>query len=331
MMPRPGTVKPMMATLSPVLPADDDAYGFEVKWDGVRTIAYVTGGSVKLSSRTLRDVTGVYPDVHGVADAVSAGGGRGAVLDGEVVAFDDDGRPSFEKLQSRMNVEVKGLSDPLVTGAPAVYVLFDLLYLDGTSLLDATYEERRAALEALLPGGGGAGWQLPAYVPGNGAAMLAATKAQRLEGVIAKRLGSRYLPGRRGTDWLKVKNVDRQEVVIGGWLPGEGGLTGTLGALAVGVYDGDGVFRYSGRVGTGLTLAERHRLHGLLAPLVTGTSPFVGAQPDKRGCVFVRPELVCEVAFAEWTAIGTLRHPAYKGLRHDKPAADVVREGAATV
>lgn len=328
-MPRPGTVKPMMATLSAVLPADDDAWGFEVKWDGVRTIAYVSGnGVVRLSSRTLRDVTGVYPDVHGVGAAVRAGGGRSAVLDGEVVAFDDTGRPSFEKLQSRMNVEVSGLGDPLVAGAPAVYVLFDLLWLDGRSLLDAPYEERRAALSALLPGDGGVGWQAPDYVPGQGAAMLAATRAQRLEGVIAKRLGSRYLPGRRGTDWLKVKNVTRQEVVIGGWLPGEGGLTGTLGALAVGVYDEDGLFRYSGRVGTGLTLAERHRLHGLLAPLATDESPFVGAQPDKRGCVFVRPELVCEVAFAEWTAIGTLRHPAYKGLRHDKPARDVIREAA---
>lgn len=327
MMPRPGTLVPMMATLSPALPADDDAYGFEVKWDGVRTLAYVSDGGVRLSSRTLRDVTRVYPDVHGVAAEL---GGRNAVLDGEVVAFDDSGVPSFEKLQPRMNVEVSGLGDPLVTGAPAVYVLFDLLYLDGRSLLNATYEERRAELEALLPDRGGSGWQLPAYVVGNGAAMLAATKAQRIEGVIAKRLGSRYLAGKRGTDWLKVKNVDRQEFVIGGWLPGEGGLTGTLGALAIGVYDDGGSLRYAGRVGTGLTLAERHRLHGLLAPLVTDESPFVGAQPDKRGCVFVRPELVCEVAFAEWTAIGTLRHPAYKGLRHDKPARDVVREGAAT-
>ncbi|RIQ11262.1 DNA ligase [Jiangella rhizosphaerae] len=323
-MPRPDTIVPMMASPSAVLPADDDAWGFEVKWDGVRTIAYIDdGGGVRLSSRTLRDVTRVYPDVHGVAEALR---GRQAVLDGEVVAFDDAGRPSFEKLQSRMNVEVSGVSDPLVTGAPAVYVLFDLLYVDGRSLLDATYEERRAELDALLPAGGGAGWQVPAYVPGNGAAMLAATKAQRLEGVIAKRLGSRYLPGKRGREWLKVKNVSRQEVVIGGWLPGEGGLTGTLGALAVGVYDDGGEFRYAGRVGTGLTLAERHRLAGLLAPLVVDVSPFVGAQPDKRGCVFVRPELVCEVAFAEWTAIGTLRHPAYKGLRHDKPARNVVRE-----
>ncbi|TDD64848.1 DNA ligase [Jiangella aurantiaca] len=324
MMPRPDTITPMMASPSAVLPPDDDAWGFEVKWDGVRTIAYVQDGAIRLSSRTLRDVTRVYPDVHGVAAALD---GRNAVLDGEVVAFDDDGRPSFEKLQSRMNVEVSGMADPLVAGAPAVYVLFDLLYLDGRSLLNAPYEERRAELDALLPAGG-PGWQVPAYVPGNGSAMLAATKAQRLEGVIAKRLGSRYLPGKRGRDWLKVKNVNRQEVVIGGWLPGEGGLTGTLGALAVGVYDEGGELRYAGRVGTGLTLAERHRLSGLLSPLVAEASPFVGAQPDKRGCVFVRPELVCEVAFAEWTAIGTLRHPAYKGLRHDKQARDVVRERA---
>ncbi|PZF82649.1 non-homologous end-joining DNA ligase [Jiangella anatolica] len=313
----------MMATLSDRLPADDDRWGFEVKWDGVRTIAYVSGGEVKLSSRTLRDVTRVYPDVHGVAAALD---GRDAVLDGEIVAFDDTGRPSFEKLQSRMNVEVSGLSDRLVTGAPAVYLLFDLLYLDGRSLLDATYEERRAALDELLPSGG-SGWQRPDYVAGNGAAMLEATKAQRLEGVIAKRLASRYQPGKRGTDWLKVKNVNRQEVVIGGWFAGEGGLSGTLGALAIGVYEGDEL-RYSGRVGTGFTVAERRRLAGLLAPLASGASPFVGAQPDKRGCVFVRPELVCEVAFAEWTAIGTLRHPAYKGLRTDKPARDVVRETA---
>lgn len=324
MMPRPDTITPMMATLSPQLPPEDGGWGFEVKWDGVRTIAYVEDGRIRLSSRTLRDVTRVYPDVHGVGAALD---GRDAVLDGEVVAFDDTGRPSFEKLQSRMNVEVRGLDDPLVAGAPAVYVLFDLLYLDGRSLLNASYEERRAELDALLPAGG-PGWTVPAYVPGDGAAMLAATRAQRLEGVIAKRLASRYQPGKRGHDWLKVKNVDRQEVVIGGWLPGEGGLAGTIGALAVGVYDDEGELRYAGRVGTGLTLAERRRLAGLLAPLATGESPFAGAQPDKPGCVFVRPELVCEVAFTEWTAIGTLRHPAYKGLRHDKPPRDVVREAA---
>ncbi|SDS94692.1 bifunctional non-homologous end joining protein LigD [Jiangella sp. DSM 45060] len=324
MMPRPDTITPMMATLAPALPPDDGGWGFEVKWDGVRTIAYVTDDGVRLSSRTLRDVTRVYPDVHGVASALT---GRRVILDGEVVAFDDTGRPSFEKLQSRMNVEVSGLSDPLVTGAPAVYVLFDLLWLDDRSLMDAPYSERRGLLDELLPSGG-PGWTVPAYVPGDGAAMLAATKAQRLEGVIAKRLASRYLPGKRGRDWLKVKNVSRQEVVIGGWLPGEGGLTGTVGALAVGVYSPDGAFRYAGRVGTGFTLAERRRLASLLAHLAAEASPFVGAQPDKPGCVFVRPELVCDVAFAEWTAIGTLRHPAYKGLRHDKPPRDVVREVA---
>lgn len=317
----PVKVKPMMATLS-TLPVDEAAWGFEVKWDGVRTIAHVADGAVRLTSRTLRDVTGVYPDVHTVVEALD---GHRAVLDGEIVAFDADGRPSFERLQARMNVVVSGLSDPLVVATPAVYVLFDLLYLDGRSLMALSYEERRAELENLLPAGGEA-WQVPAYVRGQGADLLAATKVQRLEGVIAKRLASRYQPGRRGTDWLKVKNVNRQEVVVGGWFAGEGGLTGTVGALAVGYYDDGGVFRYAGRVGTGLTHAERRRLGDLLAPLAIDASPFVGAQPDKKGCHFVRPEVVCEVAFAEWTQVGTLRHPAYKGVRTDKLARHVVRE-----
>ncbi|WP_162606074.1 hypothetical protein [Jiangella aurantiaca] len=143
---------------------------------------------------------------------------------------------------------------------------------------------------------------------------------------MAKRLRSRYEPGRRTGDWLKIKNWMRQEFVIGGWLEGEASFRGFLGALTVGYYDVKGVFRYAGRVGTGMKLADRRALRAQLEPLAVDTSPFVGQQPDKPGAHFVRPELVCEVAFAEWTREGTLRHPAFKGLRVDKAARDVVRE-----
>lgn len=311
----------MAATLSS-LPPDQDGWGFEIKWDGIRAIAYVEDDRrVRLTSRTLRDITGTYPEIQAVGAALA---GHRAVLDGEIVAFDDNGRPSFQRLQARMNVTGPAVIEQLRGATPVTYVVFDLLYLDGRSMLGLPYDQRRAQLDTLLHSD--RAWQVPAYVRGQGSELLEASRAQHLEGIIAKRLSSRYRPGRRSRDWLKVKNIRRQEFVIGGWLPGEGGLTGDLGALAVGYYDEGGALRYAGRVGTGFNLAERRRLQALLQPLEVAHSPFVGAQPDKRGCVFVEPRLVCEVAYAEWTDAGTLRQPSYKGTRDDKPARDVVRE-----
>ena len=243
-----------------------------------------------------------------------------------MVAFDDDGKPSFELLQSRMNLASEAAIRRRMADCPVTYLIFDLLYLDGRSLVDLPYAERRERLDALELDG--PSWQTPRSHRGEGEALLRLTEERGLEGLVAKRLDSRYLPGRRSRAWLKVKNTRSQELVIGGWLPGQGSREGTIGAILVGYYEGDDGerrLRYAGRVGSGFTEAELVRLAGLLEPLETRESPFEGRQPPKQS-VFVEPRLVAEVAFREWTAARTLRAPVYKGLRADKDPAEVVLE-----
>jgi bifunctional non-homologous end joining protein LigD len=212
---------------------------------------------------------------------------------------------------------------------PVAYMIFDLVHVEGRSLLDLPYTERRERLEALALDG--ESWRTPDYHAGDGRALLEATRARGLEGIVAKRLDSRYDPGRRSGAWLKIKNVRRQEVVIGGWLPGQGARHGRLGALLAGVYEeseGEGAeprLRYVGRVGTGFDEAELHRLGDLLEALGREKSPFAVGSPPKDAS-FCEPELVAEVGFSEWTRTGTLRAPRYLGLRDDKDAREVVAE-----
>jgi bifunctional non-homologous end joining protein LigD len=217
--------------------------------------------------------------------------------------------------------------DTRTRSTPLQYMVFDLLYLDGESLMRRPYTERRAQLEALDLNG--PGWRTPGYHAGEGAALLEASAAQGLEGIVAKRLDSPYEPGRRGGWWLKIKNTRRQELVIGGWLPGEGRRQGKIGALLVGYYDHDSPepeLRYAGKVGTGFDEKELARLEGLLAPRRRATTPFKGPRQPERGAQFVQPDLVAEVEFNEWTRQNMLRHPSYKGLREDKSPLDVVLE-----
>src|SRR3954451_3520064 len=317
--PMPEHVVPMLAKLSK-LPREDGGWAYEIKWDGVRAIAYVRGGEARLESRNLNDVTPRYPEVQGLVDAL---GEREAVLDGEVVAFDAQGRSSFERLQGRMHLTrgVEARSKQI----PVVYCIFDLLWLDGEDLTRLPYAERRERLEAL--GLDGPAWRVPSYGRGSGEQLLAAAAKQNLEGIICKRLDSPYEPGRRGGTWLKVKNTRRQELVIGGWSAGEGRRAGHLGALHVGYYD-DGRLRYGGKVGTGFTGKELDRLEGLLTPLRRATSPFDGEPQPERGTHYVDPRLVAEVEFTEWTSQSMLRHPSYKGLRDDKRPLEVVLEKA---
>jgi bifunctional non-homologous end joining protein LigD len=207
---------------------------------------------------------------------------------------------------------------------PATYVVFDVLHLDGHSTLRLPYTERRELLEEL--GLNGASWRTPAYRVGDGEALLAASRGLELEGVVAKRLDSVYEPGRRSATWLKIKNVYKQEFVVGGWLGGEGGRSGRLGALLVGYHDDDGVLRYAGRVGTGFTDAELGRVRGELDDVATDANPFGGGPKVPREAHFVEPSLVAEVEFREWTRSGTLRAPSYKGLREDVDPTRVERE-----
>jgi bifunctional non-homologous end joining protein LigD len=315
--PFPESVVPMLAKLAP-LPGDDEGWAVEVKWDGVRAIAYCRPGRLELQTRNLNVVTGSYPEVRRLSRQLGA---RDAVLDGELVAFDEEGRPSFERLQQRIHQTADAEVRRRMKTHPVTYVIFDLLYLDGRDLIDEPYTVRRELLEGL--GLEGESWQTPGYSVGHARELLAAAAERQLEGIVLKRLDSRYAPGKRTGSWLKVKNLGRQEFVIGGWLPGEGRRRGTLGALLLGYHDPDGAgeLRYAGKVGTGFSEGDLKELVARLRPLARKSNPFGRKGP--RGANYVEPVLVAEVEFRELTAEGMVRHGSFKGLREDKPAEQV--------
>jgi bifunctional non-homologous end joining protein LigD len=321
--PMPTRVKPMLARPGQ-LPSDERRWAFEIKWDGVRAIAYSQPGELRLQSRNLLDITDSYPELARLNRALSS---HRAVLDGEIVAFDAEGRPSFGALQPRMHVGSRTAAKRLAATTPVTYVIFDLLWLDGHSMMERPYLERREKLAALQLNG--EHWQTPEHVVGEGSALLAASRERRLEGIVAKRLDSIYEPGVRTRHWVKIKSVGRQEFVIGGWMPGKGKRRESIGALLLGVYEPTGELRYVGRVGSGFSESELERLSRLLAPLQRPSSPFTAGTRPPREAVFVEPRLVAEVEFSEWTRTGSLRQPSYKGLREDKRAEEVMREDAA--
>jgi bifunctional non-homologous end joining protein LigD len=322
--PFPESVVPMLARLAE-LPAGDEGWAVEVKWDGVRAIAYCRPGRLELQTRNLNDVTAQYPEVRRLARQL---GSRDAVLDGELVAFDADGRPSFERLQQRIHQTSESVVRRRMKSHPVTYVIFDLLYLDGRNLIGEPYSRRRELLEGLELAG--ESWQTPGYSRGRAKELLAASAEQRLEGIVLKRLDSAYSPGRRTGSWLKVKNLGRQEFVIGGWLPGEGRRRGSLGAILLGYFDGEGEeaeLRYAGKVGTGFSDRDLRELLARLRPLARKSNPFAGRK-GPRAANFVEPELVAEIEFRELTAEGMVRHGSFKGLREDKEPDQVGLERA---
>ncbi len=315
----------MLATLVDEVPSGE-GWAYEMKWDGVRAFMLVDGvsaggGRVRVTNRKGGDISAGYPEFGGLGDELGA---TAVLLDGEIVALDENSRPSFQLLQRRMHVRDPVALRALSREVPVAFMVFDLLWRDGTLLTALPYTERRRAL-AELPIGG-ARWQIPPVSTDLGDAALATSLELGLEGIVAKRLDSRYESGRRSSAWRKIKHDLRQELVIGGWSPGEGWRTGGIGALLVGYYEADGTLHYAGKVGTGFSEKELERLEALLAPLEQDESPFVGTGVP-RAARFVEPRYVAEVRFAEWTANGRIRQPAYLGLRDDKAAREVVREG----
>jgi bifunctional non-homologous end joining protein LigD len=323
MQPAPKYLPPMLAVLGELPPAaQDERWAYEMKWDGMRAIVRVGAGELTLFSRNDRDVTVSYPELLPLATVFGA---EQAILDSEIVAFDDRGRPSFRLLQDRMHIASAAQAAALAKSRPVVLLAFDLLHSAGESLLTLPYVERRRRLEQL--GLDGRSWRTPPAFAGTGAEAVRTSKELGLEGVMAKRLESPYRPGKRSRDWIKVKNISAQEVVIGGWAPGQGNRSGTIGALLLGLPGPDGL-TYVGKVGTGFTRRMLDDLSPRLARLERTSSPFVPAVPrvDSRNARWVTPRLVGEVAFGEWTGDGRLRHPSWRGLRPDKNVDEVRRE-----
>lgn len=314
-MPFPWRLTPMLATAG-TLPVDDAAWSYEFKWDGYRALAGWDGKRFALTTRNGNDLTVRFPEFAGLPCALPGP----ALLDGEIVAFDAGGRPSFQLLQGRF----PDLPGGMASAAPLTlrYVVFDLLYLRGETITGAPYRERRAQLHAL--GLEGEHWTTPSHCDGGGKALLAAAKRHGLEGVLAKRSDGLYLPGRRSPQWIKIKLTRREEFVVGGYTIGK--VADAFAGLLLGAYDHPGAdkLRYAGMVGTGFTEAQRRDLRRTLERQQVRTSPFASkvARPHP---IYVKPTLVVEVAYAEITHEGILRHPSCQGVRLDKPAAEVVR------
>src|ERR1700689_1456761 len=306
---------PMLATHGSVAALKASQWAFEAKWDGYRLLVEADHGEVRLRSRSGRDITAEFPQLDSLAADL---GDHHAVLDGEVVALDASGVPSFSEMQNRARAR------------RIEFWAFDLLYLDGRSLLRARYRDRRQLLETLA--GGGGGLIVPELLPGDGEEALDYSRKHRWEGVVAKKRDSTYQPGRRSASWVKDKYWKTQEVIIGGWRAGEGGRPRGLGSLLMGIPSADGL-QFAGRVGTGFTERDLANLKKTLAPLHTDESPFAAPLPsrDAKGVTFVEPVLVGEVRYSEWTSDGRLRQPSWRGLRPDKEPGEVVREEAVSI
>ncbi|MBI4933791.1 MAG: hypothetical protein HY828_07935 [Actinobacteria bacterium] len=291
-------VVPMKAAMGNLPPeSHDHEWAYEIKWDGFRTLVFVTDGQVRLQSSNSIDVTAKYPEVAAFAGAVNAGS---AILDGELVVLDPTGRPSFELMQ-RHETQV-------------AFYAFDVLQIDGTDTVALPYEARRALLQQLVEPG--PNWLVPAHQVGDGAALLAATAERGLEGVMAKRLGSPYQPGKRTPNWRKVKNRVRTELVICGFNAGTGNRSSTFGALLVGMPQPDGSLAFAGGVGTGFTQARLESLLAMLRERIVPECPFAKVPPRSQtgDATWVRPDLRAVVEITEFTNDGLVRHASFIDL-----------------
>lgn len=306
----PEAIEPMKARLGS--PGDDVDWNFEVKWDGYRAIAYCDE-VFRLQGRRMNEIAPDFPELELLGADESA---RGLVLDGELVVMDEDGRPSFQLMQARRELHLQ-----------VHFMIFDLIWMEGQDLRSRPYSERRDLLEDRELAG--ATWTVPERLDGTLDEVLDVTSALGLEGILAKDPESPYVEGRRSSYWLKVKHTRQQEFVIGGWIPGKGHRSGTLGSLLVGFQDDETEqLRFAGRVGTGMDDQLLKKLSADLSAEARDEAPFrpqdLAAVPtDARWC---EPRIVIEARFTEWTSDGRLRNPVFLGFRPDKPAAEVVRE-----
>jgi bifunctional non-homologous end joining protein LigD len=329
----PSRLDAMLAKPGNVPESDSEDWAYEIKWDGIRALGYADRGKWCMLSRRGEDVSARYPELEAIADAL---GGHSAILDGEVVALDSEGRPRFQLIQSRMGLGSAAAVKAKMKIQPVDYVIFDLLHLDGHCVRELPYVQRRELLEGL--GLDGPRWRTPRYRHGGGPDLLEAARRQGLEGIVSKRCDSTYRAGKRTGEWIKTRVWRRQEFVIGGYIPGEGRRAKRVGSLLVGYYDrrkselGKGetqTLHFAGGVGSGLKENDLDFLTNELRKRERDDSPFGAGKPTgpkARFAVWCEPQLVCEVSWTEWTNEGTLRQPAFKGMRDDKDAREVVKE-----
>jgi DNA ligase D-like protein (predicted ligase) len=317
-MPRlPATIKPMLARLARA-PFDSPSHIFELKWDGVRALAFIERGQVRLQSRNLRDITAEFPEMASMAEAVNA---HSAVLDGELVVFDRDGHPSLGRLLERLKRQSRGGAE---RGPQATFVAFDVLYVDGESVMNQPLVRRKSVLHKLLRPTRVV--QPCEFIEGDGVAFFDATCALGLEGVVAKAKASVYTPGRRGPHWLKIKRRRECDLVVGGY--DISGKRVPFSSLLLGLYDDLGRFQFVGEVGTGFSDAEAKRVHARLEKQHVATCPFAN-EPEIPGLVYwCRPSVVCRVEYGEISEEAMLRYPVYRGLMDDKAPEDCLIEDA---
>ena len=305
----PEVIHPMLATLVDD-PFSNPEWIFETKWDGFRAVCFLQNGSARFVSRNQLDMTHQYPELVDVGKQVDA---KDAILDGEIVALDRDGMPRFQLLQPRVGRKKKTDIEALLGEAKIVYFAFDLLYVDGYDLMSCSVTERKAALERILRPASFI--KFSEHIIGDGEAFFEQIEKFHLEGMMAKRAASHYAQ-RRSADWLKVKTVERSEVVVAGYTAPRGSRS-HFGALVVGLYR-DKELHYVAHVGTGFDQRTLEKIFKLMQPLRTKQSPFVEAPKTNEPVQWLKPKLVAEVKFSEWTADGHLRHPVFVGLREDK-------------
>lgn len=316
------TIAPMKAAAGE-LPVGD-AWSYELKWDGMRLVLFIEDGEVRAQTTNLLDATVSFPELQPLAGSLSHF--TSVVLDGEMVAFDEDGQPSFNRMQQRMHVSDPSDAARRAGVVPAMFIAFDLLHLNGEDLFELPFNDRRRLLDQILDEG--PAWRISALWEDDPQSLLAVVTERHLEGLVAKRNDSVYRPGKRSSQWRKIKPRRRQEFVVGGWLTGEGNRANRMGSLLVGYHDQQGL-RFAGRVGSGFNDADLDVWGGLLAERAVADSPFWNPVPPKPGRTlrWVRPELMVEVAFSDWGGEDAhLRHPSYLGRRFDKDPADVIRE-----